>query len=59
MTKKKMSDFGVRITEKIQDKILLEVFSKQLELIAGHFQKNKTLDWETCLIYLKKGMKKD
>jgi len=46
-----------KLLGKLKDEILLRVFSKQLELITGHFQKHKTLDWDTCVNYLKQGLK--
>jgi len=42
----------------MKDRILMSmIFAKQLELITLHFQNNKTLDWDTCLEYLKEGLK--
>lgn len=33
-----------------------KIFLRQIDLIMMHFEKNKTLDWETCVEYLKKGV---
>ena len=52
-----MKELEKALIKKFEGQILSEVFAKQLSLITGHFKDHKTLDWETCLIYLKEGMK--
>ncbi len=52
-------DLEKTVLDGFTNNILQNVFAKQLELITGHFKEHKTLDWETCLTYLKRGMEQD